>query len=164
MQNCSERKDMDSYFKKELDSLKAQVENLTQLANARRDTIIENYRYITKIVNEAEILKEEIRLTEIMDSVVGNYKKHHPGTAEIKVTSDSTAEISKREMKFVTEQFVDLKILKEVNAKDIEQFGLYERALADKDEIIGIQEQEITIEGSSVNYLCPRGMRNSISI
>ena len=76
-------------------------------------------------------------------------------TAQIKPIDDETAAITKDEVKYITNVFIDFETLKEIHAKDLEKIEVQERIITDKDWIIKSKDNIIDLVKRRLEIVTP---------
>jgi len=76
-------------------------------------------------------------------------------TAQIKPIDNETASITKDEVKYITNVFVDFETLKEIHTKDLEKIEVQERIIGDKDFIIRSKDTIIELIKKRLEIVTP---------
>lgn len=76
-------------------------------------------------------------------------------TAQVKVIDDSTAAVTKEELKYVTQKFIELELLSGLRAKDVEKMAVLERIITDKTELVALKDQTIELLKRRLEIVTP---------
>lgn len=74
---------------------------------------------------------------------------------QLKPMNDSTATITKDEVKYVTQKFIDLETCEQIHVKDVEKISVLERIIADKLQLIGLKDEEIDLLKRKLEIITP---------
>jgi len=154
--NLSLLDDQDSKIEaqlKENAKISAKYDSLTR---ARKDSIITIDHYIYAEGKKKEEAKEEIQNTSNVDSVIANYEKYRPGESGMKAIDSNSITISKDEAKFATGKYIDLNFLNTIKVPGIEEkIGMLKRVADDRDSVIFVKDNSISLLMDEVKNLTP---------
>ena len=76
-------------------------------------------------------------------------------TGQLKVIDDEHASITKDELKFISQKFIDLETLKQLHAKDIDMIAVLGRIIRDKEQVIELKDQTIDLLKRRLDIVTP---------
>jgi len=126
------------------------------LSKARKDSLVMIDHYIYVEEKKKEGVKEEIKNTINVDSVIANYEAYRPGKSGMKAIDSNNINVGKDEVKFITGKFIDLNFLNSIKVSGLEdQIDILKRVETDRDMVIFLKDNSISLLMDEVKNLTP---------